>query len=461
MIVLSISSGCSLQSPYISPLPDVPVSEIAADKPSGAAWWLSLHDPAIDALMTTTLAENPELGQAIARMDEAKAQVSVNSADKLPVIAVATSLSTANTTSSAGSEGGTGEQIVGRSTTTTTEPSLSWELDLFGRVRGSVEVAARKLDARTADADFTRLSLSTQLAGTVLDLRACRTASQIIGENLTSYEKTLGLIRKKLQVGFSAPVDEASALRDLAAERTAQATQQETCAQYVNSLVALSGRNKGEVLAAMAQPMPNAMPEPPPSSPRIPAIILASHPSVIAADRDAAAAWADIGVARAERFPKIDLLAALTGQWIQAAGTAVNLTTWALGPSLNATLFDNGKGAANVDAAEARYREAAAQLQQVLRSVTQDIENALAAQKSADDRVISARESVAAAKTSFTATEAQWKQGVASLLELENTRRQYANAQSDAVNAERDRAKAWVLLVRATGNAITATKDTK
>lgn len=86
LIVLSISSGCSLQSPYISPLPDVPASGTTADRLFGEAWWLSLHDPAIDALMTTTLAENPELGQAIARMDEAKAQVGVNSADRLPAI---------------------------------------------------------------------------------------------------------------------------------------------------------------------------------------------------------------------------------------------------------------------------------------------------------------------------------------------------------------------------------------
>jgi outer membrane protein TolC len=197
------------------------------------------------------------------------------------------------------------------------------------------------------------------------------------------------------------------------------------------------------------------MPQAPATAPELPATVLAGHPNVVSADREAVAAWEEIGVARANRLPRLNLAALLTGQWIRAAGSSFDVTTWSIGPSLTGTLFDGGAGAANVSAADARYRRALASLQGTLRSTVQDVENALAAQVSAQARTASAGDAVAAARTTLQATEAQWQAGAISLFELEDSRRQFASAQDAEISARRDQAQAWVALVKATGGAIT------
>lgn len=276
-------------------------------------------------------------------------------------------------------------------------------------------------------------------------------------EDIASRETTLALTRRRLEVGFVAPVDEVRAVSGLAAVRINLETQAEQCARQVNALVALSGQPAPAVHALLALPLPGGealvMPQAPARQPRLPATVLADHPSVMAAARDADAAWADIGVAQAERLPRLDLSALLTGQWLHAAGSTLQATTWSLGPALSGTVFDGGSGAARVSAAEARYHGAAAALRGALRSAAQDIENALAAAASADARAEPARQSVDAARAALTALQAQWQAGAVSLFELEDARRQFASAQDNAIAAARDRALAWVSLVRAAGQA--------
>jgi outer membrane protein TolC len=191
----------------------------------------------------------------------------------------------------------------------------------------------------------------------------------------------------------------------------------------------------------------------------LPAQVLLRHPAVRAAESDAAAAWADIGVARADRLPRIDLAAALTGEWIRSAGTTLRYVAWSLGPTVNGTLFDGGASAANVDAAEARYRAAVAALRLAVLSATEDVENALAARQSADARATLTKESADEARTTFIATEDQWRAGAVSLFELEDARRELTSALDSAVAADRDRGQAWVALVKASGNAISNPLD--
>jgi outer membrane protein TolC len=241
----------------------------------------------------------------------------------------------------------------------------------------------------------------------------------------------------------------------------------------VDALVALSGRSQEQVLAQLALPPSVAAtdalafsntsmlaepttvePVPPRALPELPATVLASQPNVMAADREAAAAWADIAVARANRWPRIDLAAVLTGQWLSAAGMTMNFITQSLGPEISATLFDGGRGAAQVGAAQARYRAAVATLQDALRTAAREVEDALAAQQAATTRFKMAHDTARAAQTSWRAASAQWRSGTISRIEFEAARRQFSSAQNSVASAARDRAKAWVALVSATGNSL-------
>jgi outer membrane protein TolC len=156
---------------------------------------------------------------------------------------------------------------------------------------------------------------------------------------------------------------------------------------------------------------------------------------------------------RAERLPQINLQAIFTGQWLSAFGQHVHFDTWSVGSSLSVPLFDGGEGAAKVRGAEARYVEAVENLRAVLRSAVQDIEDALAAQSSAEERTVTTQDAETAASVSLRANEARWHAGAISLFELENARRDSNAAEENAIAAARDRAQAWVDLVRASGTA--------
>jgi outer membrane protein TolC len=170
---------------------------------------------------------------------------------------------------------------------------------------------------------------------------------------------------------------------------------------------------------------------------------------MVSAEREAAATWSEIAVARANRLPRIDLTAMLSGNWLQAFGEAAHFETWSVGASLTAPLIDGGIGGANVRGAQARYRAAVATLRKTVRTTVQNIEDALAEQQSAEQRVITSQQEVEAATATLRATEQRWHAGAISQFDLQTVRRQYTSAQDDAIAALRDRALAWVDLVLA------------
>ena len=334
-------------------------------------------------------------------------------------------------------------------------PSLSWEIDLFGRIRNSNDAAKSRLNARTADAQNARVVLASNVAKTVTDLRACYHSSLALETDTTSRKETLNLLSKKVGAGFSSKTEEDSARRDLALSSITLALQNERCENNVNALIALSGTDRVTIQNLIKRPEREdirlTIAEPPEFPANIEAISLRNYPSVSAAEFEADAAWADIGVAKAERLPKLDIAALLTGQWIRAAGTTIDFASWSLGSTVSATLFDGGRDAANIDASEARYRKAVAVLQGALRTAVQEAQDALASQQSANQRHESAVIAVEAGQSSLSANEALWKNGSISLLELEDSRRQLSTAQLELITAKRDRAVAWIMLHRVLG----------
>lgn len=518
--------GCATQPPYATPHVDVPTAwaNAKAGTPVGGAelredWWTHLGDPAIDTLVASALIDNPTLAQAAARVDEARAGLGASRARRAPQLGGNGSLSRGK------SQGQTGGTETINATTGSFGASLAWELDLWGRARATEDAARSRLDARNADADDARLSLAAQIADGVVALRACNYSLAIRGQDIASRETELSLIRQRLAVGNVAPVEEASALSNLAAARTNRFSQEEACTTLVDSLVALSGREAATVRQLAMQPplvspsgdssqaaAINRLPGPaataslapssrldlqaivhlhhgearrlamsspsvPPSSDSsasaavkhlddpaaivpiapssrldLPATVLLQHPAVRSAERELAATYAEIGVARAERLPRVDLSALLTGQWIRALGSTVNFDTWSAGAAVSVPIFDAGLGAANVDVAEARYRAALATLADTLRTATRDVEDALAALSSAQQRVGTSRQATDAARIALQANEARYRAGAISLFELEGSRRQFNSAQESAISAASDRARSWVSLVRAAGN---------
>jgi NodT family efflux transporter outer membrane factor (OMF) lipoprotein len=467
-------SACAIQPDYQRPLLAIQESWSNQDQTQrttplkSETWWKALNDPVVDSLIEAAQADNPTLEQTIARVDEARANLEISSAQKQPSLSNNSSIVRARSLSAGNTSGPSPTQT----TTSSTGVSFNWELDLFGRIRNSVEISKRRLDARTADTQSVRLSIASEVGTNVLALRACQFSVGVLAKELQSRDRVLSLTRLRLNAGYIAPSDEAKALTSIANARTNFISRREECTKYVNALVALSGIEKNRINVLVAKPLEvntnheqqayadSIMPVAPQSKLAIPALVLLAHPNVVSSEQELAAAWAEIAVSKAERLPRINLAAILTGQWLRAVGETIDYNTWSIGPSLTAPLYDGGRGSSSVKASQARYQLAVADLNLSLRSAAQDIENALAAIDSAKLRISTTQESVEAAMQSLIATEAQWRAGSISMFELEDARREHSFAQDSAINALRDSGQAWIALVRASGNSVITLENT-
>ena len=436
------------------------------------AWWTLLRDPAIDALVDATLKDSPDLAQAVARMDAASAAVGETQAAGRPQILGSASAARGSSQVSSNSSA----TRVG--TLSTAGLSMGWELDLFGRLRAQQQAARERLDARTIDAEAMRVALAAQVADRVVEWRTCNYLLEVRRWEVASRQATLQLVRRKVAAGMSAAIDESRSVNDVDLARTDGFSQREACGRDLNAIVALSGRDADQVRELLREPLLHGtkaceidgsqaattcevsttggtnivLPDAPGVGLAVPATVLASNPSVMSAQREVAAATSDLDAARASRYPRLNLASLLTGQWLTFGGQALNYATWSAGAALSGTIVDGGLADSQIDGADARYREAVAKVVSIIRSSAQDIENALLAVASADNREMATQHAVAAARTSMRIALLQWNAGASTLLDLEDAQRQYALASRNAVAAAKDRSQSWIALVRATGN---------
>lgn len=456
--------ACTLQPDYHRPALTMPASWTnSADNASTTVaptdaqhWWSRLNDSAIDQLAAAALHDNPTLAQAMARLDQARALLAARDAAKLPAVDLEGSATRSRDrlNSIGGASGQTSAAIGAR---------LSWEADVWHRVRESARAARLRIDARAADAEGARLSVIGDIADTAIALRTCHLMLDVRDRDITSRETELTITSARATFGSIAPVALATARSNLASARRDRIAQRESCLRLIDALVALSGLDASRVGALFAMPMNDAadsqagrvqadpwLPIPPPYVPALPAPVLLANPTIMAAEREVAARWSDIAVARAERMPRIDLSAVLTGQWVRALGSSSRFSSNSVGATLSAPLFDGGAGGANVRNAEAAYRESVAQLILAVRTAIRDIEDALAARESAALRIQASQDALDESRLVMTANEARWRAGAISQFELEDSRRQFNRAQEAVIGAKSDRARAWVALMRRT-----------
>jgi outer membrane protein, multidrug efflux system len=254
------------------------------------------------------------------------------------------------------------------------------------------------------------------------------------------------------QAGFTAPATAALA-RASAAESAARATQQRSqCDVERKALVALTAMPEPQLREKLALPWTEASQATTLAVAAVPAQLLAQRPDVYQAEREVAAASADVGSAQAQRFPRLSLAGSIAAGSLHAGGVSTDLQTWSIGPlAVTLPIFDGGRRAANVDAAQARYEDAAAQYAARVRQAVREVEEALVNLDSARLRTEDARVATEGYRISFAATEARYRSGLASLVELEDARRTALAAETAWVALQRERVAAWIALYRAMG----------
>ena len=285
-------------------------------------------------------------------------------------------------------------------------------------------------------------------------LRSCSRQLTVSQADTRSRLETARLSALATKAGFEAPATTALASASAAESRARSTQQQALCDLDVKALVALTALAEPQLRARLAAFSEAAQQElvPVPVIAGVPAQALSQRPDVLNAARTLAAASFDVGSARAERYPRLSLSGAVTSSRTATRGLSQSYDTWSIGPlSLTVPLLDGGASQAQVDAARARYQEAATKYRDTARQAVREVEEALVNLQSTADRTGDATAAADGYRASFAGTEARYKAGLASLVELEDSRRTQLAAQSALVTLELERRNAWIALYRALG----------
>lgn len=408
-------------------------------------WWRQQGDSLLAQLIEAAQAASPSLASAHERIEQARATRVASGAALLPGVDAAASVGRSSA-----------QPPLPMSTTSQAAFQSSWEIDLFGAGRAARDAAQSRLEGASAAWHDARVSVAAEVANQYYSLRACEKLSAIALSDAASRAETSRLADLSARAGFTAPATAALA-RASAAEGNARATQQRAqCELGIKALVALTNIAEPELRVKLTAVSAQTITESAIAIASLPTQVLAQRPDLFAAEREVAAAGAEVGGAQAQRFPRLSLSGSVGRASFRSGGTNTELSTWSIGPlAVSLPLFDGGRREANVDAARARYDAAVAAYHASVRQAVREVEEALVTLQSSAARGDDARIAVEGYRTSFNATEARHKGGLASLVELEVARRTQLAAENALVSLEQERRSAWVALYRAAGGGWT------
>ena len=364
--------------PSSSPPSSSPSSSFHAGVPNDAAlkgnWWELFQDAQLNLLEQQALLANQSLRVAGAHLEQARAQVRVSGAALLPQVGMQAGAGRSKSSADRPlSAYGTPNQ----STVQNNDQlglTVSYEADLFGRVRGTVASARASAEQAAADFENARLLLMADLASSYFNLRERDGEIDVVLQGIALQEKAFDFIHTRHELGIASGLDLAQQQSLLDASKTQLELLQNQRAQFVHALATLSGTPApGFRLAAALVAL-----APPPVPAGLPSDVLQRRPDVAAAERAVAAANANIGVARAAYFPSVMLQS--SGGWdsnqMSQLFSAPSLL-WSLGASLAQTLFDAGKTDASVLMAKAAYAGSVASYRQSVLVAMQEVEDGI------------------------------------------------------------------------------------
>ncbi|WP_018605169.1 efflux transporter outer membrane subunit [Uliginosibacterium gangwonense] len=417
-----------------------------------AQWWSELSDPALNRLVAEAFNNSPTLEAAVAKLNQSRSLHAQAKADGGPTVK---------------GTGGAERQVDDSSGTPYNDSWLSmnssWELDLFGSVRRGKEGALAREEVQQASLADARVSLAADVADAYLNHRACQSHLSLSEQDVASREATEKLTAASVDSGFTAPYLGIRSKASVADAKTSLASTRAQCQQLENLLTRLTGITHPTLMTVLAEKPTglDRLPEPKHFTVAIPSQALLQRPDIRAAERRLAAASADIGVAEADRYPRISLSGALgysaTGT---SSGGILSFGTWSFGPSVSLPIFDGGRRKAEVEIAKARYEESLASFKSKTRSAIQEVEDALTSYAATHERAQNALTAADQYKQFFATVENRYREGASNLLELEDARRSMLDAQQTLLSVQKERLQAWIALNRATGGGAQYAPDT-
>lgn len=449
-LAMLLLSGCVVGPEHEAPQTALPVkfsegsSKAAADV-TLAPWWTAFNDRRLNGLVETGLSQNLDVLQALERITSAEASFEAADSGAFPQVNVSASQETGQRNAE-----GVLTTDSPRSSTSTGNLSVSWLLDLFGQYKRSKESAKATLDAAYAQSDVARLTFLSSVVSAYVDARYYQERIAIARKNLASRRETLELTKLQLEAGAASRLDVVQS-EGLVNSTLAEIPGLEiSFRQSVHQISLLLGLPATTLLADLqkgaAQPYARRS-----VNAGVPADLIRNRPDIRAAERNLAAATAEIGVAEAALYPSITLSGSITPLYISTSSAFGKSTTWGFGPSLNLPIFDAGARVATIKAREAAAREAYLAWKETVLNAVSEVENALVAVSRTRQTVSALTATVRSYEEALSLATASYRDGASSLLDVLDAQRNVASAQANLAQAVQQLANGYVSLNVAIG----------
>jgi multidrug efflux system outer membrane protein len=411
-----------------------------AESQDRGAWWKAFGDPVLDGLVERAGINNTSIHQAAARLAQARALARSADADRAPQIGIGAG---ASRQAGAGTPGGPAP-----ATLTSAGASLSYEVDLFGRLARTRDAASLDAQAREALLQSTRLLVQAEVAQTYFGLRAADSERALMRETVAAYQDTLRLTQRRHQAGDIAELDVVRAESELAATESQALALDRQRAQLEHALAVLVG-DAASSFTLGVQEWRTALPQIPAG---VPASVLARRPDVSAAQSSILAAQARVGAARAAWFPDISLTAA-GGFASPELGDLFKWSAraWGVGALLSLPIFDGGRREAGVQGARAQLDEALAGYRGQVLVAFKEVEDQLSSLRLLQEQSQAQARAVSAASRATVLSESRYRHGLDSQLELLDARRSELVNRRQALQVRANQYQGTVALIRALG----------
>ncbi|MDA0426406.1 efflux transporter outer membrane subunit [Stutzerimonas frequens] len=448
LLALTIA-GCAVGPDYRAPQPE-PARLLQAEHGGHdrsrfeAAWWRQFEDPTLDALVGEALDENRELRIAYARLRAARAIRDDISNDRLPTVTAGASADIGKAQQPGFSE----ERVNAERYDLGLD--MAWELDLFGRIQRSLEASEAQAEAAEAELYQLQVSLIAELVDAYGQLRGAQLRERIARDNLANQRNSHELTEQLREAGVGSELD---VLRADARLASTEASLPQLRAQQVrarNRIATLLGQRADQLsvdlspreLPAIAKPLPIGDP----------GELLRRRPDIRAAERQLAAATANVGVATADLFPRVSLsgfLGFIAGRGSQIGSSAAQ--AWGVAPSISWAAFDLGSVRARLRGAEADADAALAGYEQQVLLALEESENAFSDYANAQQRLLSLIRQSTASRAAAQQAEIRYREGTADFLVLLDAERERLQAEDAQAQAEVEVYRSVVSLYKALG----------
>ncbi|QTN30517.1 efflux transporter outer membrane subunit [Rhodoferax sp. AJA081-3] len=404
-------------------------------------WWERQGDPLLVELIAAAQAVSPSISQALARVEASRAQQASARGALLP-----------NLNAQYAASRGVSQPNFPVTNTQQLGLQTQWEIDLVGANRAVSRAAQANVDGTQAQWHDARVSVAAEVANLYYSQSTCLQQLALAERDATSRGETARLTEINAKAGFLAPSLGAMA-RASAADGNSRLTQQRAlCELNTKALVALTAIPEPDLKKKLTSAPVHTTQNAPITVASVPAQTIAQRPDVFSAERDVMVASAQVGAAKAQRLPRLTLAGSIAGTRLTTGGVDTEGTTWSFGPlAVSLPIFDGGQRAAAVTASEANYDAVVSAYRGKVRQAVREVEEALINLASTEARTQDAIVSTKGYAESLAATQSRFGQGLASLVELEDARRNALASESAQLALALERNRAWVALYRALG----------